>query len=217
MPRLFCFMAIITALTAQKRNANRLNVYLDGSFAFGLETAVAATLKVGQTLTPEQITSLQQQDEVSKAKEKAVQLISRRPRSNAEIEHNLRTKGFDAVVIEQVITRLQEVGLLDDAAFARYWVDQRDTFKPRSHLALRQELQQKGVARPIIEAALQDVDQTAAAQRAAQKQANRYAHLSEEDFRQKLGGFLQRRGFHYEIIQQVINELWDTISREQEH
>ena len=209
-------MGVITSLTVQKRNPNRLNVYLDGVFAFGLATAVATNLKIGQTLSANQITSLQQQDDVSKAKEKAVQLISRRPRSIAEIERYLRSKEYEVTVIEQAVTRLQGVGLLDDEAFARYWVDQRDTFKPRSHLALRQELQQKGIARDIIETAIKDVDQLAAAQRAATKQANRYAHLSQEEFRKKLGGFLQRRGFYYGIIQQVTNELWETISKEQE-
>ena len=216
MPRLFCYMGVITALTTQKRNANRLNVYLDGTYAFSLATAVATTLKVGQTLSPELVTSLQQQDEASKAKEKAVQLISRRPRSIVEIQRHLRNKGYQDQAIEEAVMRLQEVGLLDDEAFARYWVDQRDTFKPRSHLALRQELQQKGVARHIIETAISEVDQTAAAQRVAAKQANRYAHLNKNEFRKKMGSFLHRRGFHYEIIRQVTNELWTTISKEYE-
>ncbi len=207
-------MSVITALTGQKRNPNRLNVYLDGAFAFGLDPAVASTLKIGQTLSAEMITSLQQQDGVSQAKARAVNLISRRPRSVAEVEQNLQKKGFEAFVIEQTVVQLQDVGLLDDEAFARYWVEQREAFKPRSHLALRQELQQKGVNRAIIEAALRDVDQTAAAQRAAEKQARRYTHLTEDEFRNKLGGFLQRRGFHYEIIKQVIDELWEANSHD---
>lgn len=207
-------MGVITALTVQKRNPNRFNIYLDGTFAFGLESALATTLKVGQTLSPEMIASLQQQEAVSQAKARAVRLISRRPRSIAEIEQNLRQKDFEAHVIEQAVARLQEVGLLDDEAFARYWVEQRDTFKPRSHLALRQELQQKGVNRAVIEVALSEVDQTAAAQRAAAKQARRYTHLTEDEFRRKLAGFLQRRGFHYEIIKQVIDEVWETHSHD---
>lgn len=207
-------MSVITALTGQKRNPNRLNVYLDGAFAFGLDSAVASTLKIGQTLSAEMITSLQQQDGISQAKARAVNLISRRPRSVAEVEQNLQKKGFEAFVIEQTVVQLQDVGLLDDEAFARYWVEQREAFKPRSHLALRQELQQKGVDRAIIEAALRDVDQTAAAQQAAAKQARRYTHLTEDEFRNKLGGFLQRRGFHYEIIKQVIDELWEANSHD---
>jgi regulatory protein len=207
-------MGVITALTVQKRNPDRINVFIDEKFAFGLATAVATMLKIGQTVSPELAAFLQRQDDVSKAKERAVQLISRRPRSVAEIERYLRNKDFDDHVIEQAITRLQEVGLLDDDAFARYWVEQRDTFKPRSHLALRQELQQKGVNRAAIEAAVSDVDQTAAAQRAAEKQARRYQHLSEDEFRNKLGGFLQRRGFNYEVIRQVTEEIWNNISQE---
>jgi regulatory protein len=210
----FFVMGVITALTGQKRNSNRLNVFLDGQFAFGLEAAVASPLKVGQTLSPETIASLQQQDAVSQAKVRAVNLISRRPRSVAEIEQNLRKKEFVAEVIEQAVAQLEDVGLLDDAAFAAYWVEQRETFKPRSHLALRQELQQKGVSRAIIDRSLQDVDQTAAAQRVAEKQARRYTQLTEDEVRNKLGGFLQRRGFQYEIIRQVIDELWETNSHD---
>ena len=98
-------MGVITALTVQKRNSNRLNVYLDGTFAFGLEAAVASTLKVGQTLSAEMIASLQQQDAIGQAKARAVNLISRRPRSVAEIERNLRQKGFEDAVIEQAVAR----------------------------------------------------------------------------------------------------------------
>jgi len=205
-------MATITALTAQKRNKDRINVFLDGTFAFGLAAAVATQLKIGQSLTPELITSLQQEDSVEKAKEKALNLITYRPRSVAEVERKLREKGFDEPVITRVVERLQAVDLLDDVAFARYWVEQRETFRPRSRLALQQELRQKGVTRQVIDAALSDLDETAAARRAAQKQLYRWSNLEKYEFKQKLGGFLQRRGFRYEIVREITEELWaDTV------
>jgi regulatory protein len=145
-------MGTITALTAQKRNNDRINVFLDGAFAFGLAAVVAAHLRVGQSLTPATITSLQEEDSVEKAKEKALNFITYRPRSVAEVERKLRDKGFDESVTTRVVERLQAVDLLDDMAFARYWVEQRETFKPRSRLALQQELREKGVARSVIEA-----------------------------------------------------------------
>jgi regulatory protein len=201
-------MGTITALTAQKRNNDRINVFLDGAFAFGLAAVVAAHLRVGQSLTPATITSLQEEDSVEKAKEKALNFITYRPRSVAEVERKLRDKGFDESVTTRVVERLQAVDLLDDMAFARYWVEQRETFKPRSRLALQQELREKGVARSVIEAVLSDVDETAAARRAAQKQLYRWSNLAEAEFRKKLGGFLQRRGFHYEIVREITEELW---------
>ena len=201
-------MGTITALTAQKRNNDRINVFLDGAFAFGLAAVVAAHLKVGQSLTTEMITSLQEEDSVEKAREKALNLITYRPRSVAEVERKLRDKGFDESVTTRAIERLQAVDLLDDMTFARYWVEQRETFKPRSRLALQQELREKGVARSVIETVLSDIDETAAARRAAQKQLYRWSNLAEAEFREKLGGFLQRRGFHYEVVQEITEELW---------
>ena len=209
-------MATVTALTAQKRNKDRVNVFLDGTFAFGLAAIVAAPLRIGQTLTPEMITTLQEGVSYEKAKERAVNFISYRPRSCAEVTKNLKDKGFDEEMITQVITRLEEVGLLNDESFARYWVEQRETFKPRSRIALQQELLQKGISREITDIVLSEVDETSAARRAAQKQLYRWANLPKDEFDKKLGGYLQRRGFYYEIVRQINDELWQEISADRE-
>ena len=86
---------------------------------------------------------------------------------------HLQRKAFDEETIEQVLAYLNGLELLDDVAFAQYWVEQRETFRPRSRYALGQELRQKGISREIVAAALEEVDETAAARRAAEKQANR--------------------------------------------
>ncbi len=209
-------MAKVTALTAQKRNKDRVNVYLDGEFSFGMAAIVAIQLRIGQELTPERITTLLERDSYEKAKDRAINLISLRPRSGREVSRNLKSKGFDEELIQRVITRLQEIELLNDESFARYWVEQRETFKPRSSRALQQELMQKGVSREIIDTVLSDLDETSAARRAAQKQQYKWAHLPEDEFRKKLGGFLQRRGFYYGIVRQISDELWEEISEENE-
>ncbi len=205
-------MATITALTAQKRNADRVNVYLDGEFAFGLALTAAQGLVVGQELSAQDVAALQAQDDVERARDSALRLITYRPRSTAEVRRHLRSKQFDDAVIDQAIERLARVDLLNDAAFAAYWIEQRETFKPRSQLALRQELQEKGLSREIIDQALEMVDETDAARRAAEKQAYRWAALPEDEFRLKLGRFLQRRGFTYDIIKQTTQEVWQDIT-----
>ena len=207
-------MKTITAITAQKRNPNRVNLYLDGEFALGLDAHVAAQLKVGQTITTAELDQLADEETYARAKQSVLGLISRRPRSVREIEQYLRRKAYSEAVQERVCHDLQAVGLLDDEAFARYWVEQRETFKPRSHRALRQELMQKGISRQIITTVLATVDELAAARRAAQKRVHRWGHLPEDDFRAKLGGYLQRRGFHYDIIRQITEELWKAASQE---
>lgn len=202
-------MAKVTALTAQKRNKERVNVFLDGQFAFGLALPLAAGIQVGQILTPEDVARLQAGDTVEQAKQSAYRFLSYRPRSISEVRRNLKKKEYDEGVIEQVIQRLLELNLLDDHAFADYWVEQRETFKPRSLIALRQELAQKGVNRTIIEEALADVDESAAAYRAAESRSRRWQHLPEETFLAKLQRFLQGRGFNYAITRTVARQLWE--------
>ncbi|HUM69267.1 MAG TPA: RecX family transcriptional regulator [Chloroflexota bacterium] len=205
-------MGTITALTTQQRNPNRVSVFLDGEFAFGLAAMTAVSLRIGQTLTAVDIDQLQQADELENAKQSAIRYIGYRPRSIAEVRTHLRNKGFADTAVDLACVRLQEVGLLDDAAFAQYWVEQRETFKPRSQLALQQELQQKGVSREIIGSVLTEVDETDAARQAALKQASRWQRLPEAEFRQKLSSHLQRRGFSYDLIKQIVNESWKELN-----
>ena len=204
-------MPMITALTTQKKHKDRVNVFLDGAFAFGLPFAVAARLKIGQTLVESEIEALQRENTLDKVKNTAVRLISYRPRSITEVRRHLDRKGYEAELIEAVIDQLQMVELLDDTAFARFWVEQRETFKPRSRMALQQELRQKGVSREVIKTALTDLNEMDAARRAATAKTRSWTQLPEPDFRKKLGGFLQRRGFHYGIIKEITDELWQAI------
>lgn len=205
-------MAKITALTRQKRNPNRINVYLEGEFAFGLAAFTAVSLRVGQNLTAQEIEKLQTADAQETAKQAAIRFIEQRPRSKAEVSRHLQKKGFADQAIAHAIERLAAVELLDDLAFARYWVEQRETFKPRSQMALRQELFQKGVDRDTIDTALEPVDDLTSARRLAEKQSRRWQNLAEDVFQAKMAGYLQRRGFPYHIIKQVTAESWETIS-----
>lgn len=205
-------MGKITALTRQKRNPDRINVYLDGTFAFGLAAITAVSLRVGQTLTQDQIDHLKGSDLEEKAKEVALRFIEYRPRSTAETRQHLLKKEYPEDVVERVIERLATVELLNDAAFARYWVEQRQTFKPRSQLAIQQELRQKGLDRQTIDAALETVDESAAAAKAAEAKARRWQNLPQEEFFKKVGSFLQRRGFSYEIVKEVTDSLWEEVN-----
>lgn len=204
-------MPTVTAITPQVRNQDRVNIFLDGRYAFSLAVAAALGLKIGDTLTEGQIAERQAKDSLEKAKDQAIRYIVQRPRSINEIERYLKRKGYDEPQIEQIINRLKELDLLDDSAFAEYWIEQRLTFKPRSQMALRYELQQKGVSRAVMDELLNEVDEVAAAQDAAQRKLNTFRHLPEDQFRAKLGGFLQRRGFRYETIRQVVDDLWREI------
>ena len=197
----------VTALRFQKRKKNRVNVYLDGQFAFGLAAIEAVRLRVGQTLSDEEIARLQRQDGVERAYERALNFLSYRPRSEAEVCRNLHKKDVEDEVVEVVVERLTRAGLLDDREFARYWVENRLQFNPRGARVLRQELWQRGVPASIIADTLAGLDEEVAARKAADAGARRLAHLEPRDFRRKLGAYLARRGFSYAVIETLVEEM----------
>ena len=126
---------IITALTAQKRNTQRINVYLDGEFAFGLTRFVAAWLYLGQELSDEKITELQTEDAREVAYQKALNLLDYRPRTAQEIRQKLQKHEISADNIDYVLERLARSGLLNDQQFAQSWVDNRSEMRPRGRRA----------------------------------------------------------------------------------
>jgi regulatory protein len=198
----------ITALKAQKKNSERISVFLDDEFAFGLYRVVAAWLEVGQEINEEKIRQLQGAEAGEKAYQRALNFLSYRVRSEAEIRRNLQKHDTPDEFIGQVLERLQRNQLVDDLEFAKSWVDNRSEFRPRGRRALNSELRQKGVDQKIIEEVLQDIDEAALAYQAAHKNARKYRKYEWPDFRKKLLGFLARRGFNYSIAAPVVEQVW---------
>jgi len=199
----------ITAITAQKRDQKRVNIFFDGEFAFGISRIVAAWLQVGQNLTDEQISKLISEDQDEVAYQRAIKLITYRDRSIAEIRQSLHQKQIPEEIIENVINRLGENGLLDDKRFANLWIENRNEFRPRSHRMLALELRKKGISEDIISQVLENTTaDEELAHKAAQKQIRRYMTLEWQDFRRKLGSFLARRGFSYETVDLTVHQIW---------
>lgn len=204
-------MRTVTRLVLQKKNKERVNVYLDDEFAFGLALEEAIRLKKGQQLTDEQVEALRHEDEYHRAYMRSLDYLSRRPRSQREIERYLQRKEVSALHIERVVERLTRARLLDDLAFAHYWIENRDAFRPRGPRAIHHELRQKGVDETIIESALatSETDELEGAYRVARKKLPRLRDIQDPwQFQQKLAGYLARRGFGWDVIQQVSERLW---------
>lgn len=204
----------ITAIKQQKRNPDRVSVYLDGVYAFPLAKIVAAWLKVGQTLSPEKLEELRDKDAIEAAYQKALHFLSFRPRSRMEVERNLRKHEVVEDDIQAVIDRLREAKLLDDADFARAWVENRSTFRPRGVYALRAELRQKGLSDEVIEESLSGLPEAELARQAAERKARQLTGLEWPEFRNKLSAHLSRRGFGYELVAEVCRETWQAIHQE---
>lgn len=200
----------ISGLRAQKRNPQRLSVYLDGEYAFGLSRYTAAWLQVGQELTKERIEELLIEDAQETAYQIAVKYIGYRIRTTSEIEKHLDRKGIEQPIINQVIERLTTNRLLDDTSFAHQWIENRNEFRPRAHRVLASELRNKGIRPEIIEDALKDtMPEEKLAYLAAQKRVRRYENLEWNTFYQKMGSYLARRGFSYSIIRPVVEQIWN--------
>jgi regulatory protein len=201
----------VTALTFQKRNRARVNVHLNGRFAFGLAAIEAARLRVGQLLSAQEVAELKERDADEQAYERALNLLSYRPRSMMEISRRLRRADFSSSAVQAALVRLERAGLADDHAFARYWVDNRERFRPRGTRMLRWELRQKGVTDDIIEEVLAGVNEKASASRLASHRAPRLRDLDELTFRQRLSAYLARRGFSYAIVAEVVRTAWEDL------
>ncbi len=199
---------VITRLVARPHQPDRVEVHVDGRYAFVLADVEAAQLRVGQVLSEAEWAELRQKAAETRAFDRAVRLLGLRPRSRFEIESRLRREGLGAAAIGAALARLERLGYLDDAAFARWWVENRMRFSPRGRQALYQELRQKGVARPLIEAALGDFDSDEQAVAAGRRQAARWAHLAPTAFGQKMIAFLYRRGFDADTARRATIRLW---------
>jgi regulatory protein len=202
-------MKKITALAVQKKNSNRVNVYLDGEFAFGVARITAAWLKNGDELSDEKIAQLLAEDAREWAYQQALLFLSYRVRSEKEVRQNLRKHEVPAEVVEETLARLRQAGLVNETEFAQVWVENRNAFRPRSRRALEMELRQKGLDDEAIQTSLANVDEEALAYAAALKRAVRFKNLDWEVFRKKLSEFLARRGFSYATVAPVVSKIWN--------
>lgn len=206
----------VTALTVQKRNRQRVNVFLDGEFAFGLARIVAAWLVVGQEIDDAKIAELKEADGREVAFQQAMSFLQYRPRSEAEIRQNLQRHKVKEENIQHVLQRLRESGLINDVQFAQTWVENRTEMRPRSRRALSFELGQRGVDRQTIDEALTDLDDGEMAYQAAKKRAPKFETLEWKDFRLKMYRYLAQRGFDYESSAQAISRVWEEIQSERD-
>lgn len=200
-------MPVITALEVSQRNANRVKLYLDDKFAMDLPLLEAARLQRGQCLTQAEVDALADDKLIQTAYDRAVHFLSYRPRSSEEVRRYLTKKTMAESTVAVVFDRLQAREYLDDLAFARFWIENRNRFKPMAPRALRYELRQKGIGDEIINSLLSEVDAGDAAYRAAKGRVHRYKGDSRQVFRRKLSGLLRRRGFDMETVNEVLLRL----------
>ncbi len=199
----------------QTGDHERVNVFVDGAFAIGIDLATLQRegLFKGKVLSEDDWARLVRAESDNKAWHAALRLLEARPRAEREIRDRLRRKQFEPEQIDATIARLRDLGLLDDAQFARLWVANRAATSPKGAQALRYELISKGVDRQIageiVEDALDPATEAEMCEQVARKALPRYASSPDRaTFQRKLGGLLQRRGFAWDTVGPVLERLW---------
>jgi regulatory protein len=205
---------IITAITPQEKNAKRVNVFIDGNFAFGLDGMLAAMLYVGKPLSEEEISELLAEDEKTKAYQKAIRYIGIRPRTIAELRHYLQSKSFsEKVILETIEKCLSQQLIEDDERFATNYIESRFQNHPMGGRKLFYELKRLGISEEVIEQKTKDLmpNEKEYARQTIQKLIKRYYGLDKQKFSFRLSQALLRRGFSYDVVREVVQEAWQEV------
>ena len=183
----------ITKLEYQKKDPSRVNVHVDGKFAVGLDLndVVRLGLYVNKEISQQELDSILGDSDFGKKLNSALNFLSFRPRSEFEIRQFFRRKKITD--IEEVVEKLKKLNQINDDEFAKWFIDQRNTFKPKGSRALAMELRRLGIK--------EKVENTLSEVTLAKKALAKY-HGSKDKL--KIQRFLASRGFDWETIENVI-------------
>jgi len=196
----------ITAIKQQVKRQDRYSIYVDEKYLFSFSQLelLNSGIKVGQELSREELAALQNTAVIDKTYDRALNLISHRPRSESEIRDYLRRKDLTDHVTTTVVNRLTERGYLDDSDFAKRWVATRRLLKSTSKRRLAQELRQKRVAGDIIQSVLEgdETDEREVLRELIERKRKQPKYQDNL----KLMQYLSRQGFSYDDIKSVLGE-----------
>lgn len=203
-------MPIITSIKQQKAKG-RVNVYLDDEFSFGidLDNFVLLNLRVGQELTEEEIEKAKNTSDFQKSFDKLLRFAMVRPRSEKEYKDYFKRKNFNDLNHRSFLEKLKHLDLLDDLKFTKWWVDQRQNFKPKTKRILKIELTKKGIVKEIINTVLDEtpVDEEKMAKDLLARKAYKWKGLEPRDARQKMSQYLAGKGFGWDVVEKVTRKM----------
>ena len=212
----------ITALSAQVRNPDRVNVSVDGKYRFSLDISQVIDLgvKIGNEYDEAELAELETESQFGKLYARALEYCLMRPHSAREIRDYLYQKtratkykskktgelkeraGVSQYVADRVFDRLVYKNYIDDETFARYWVENRHQTKGTSQRKLQAELRAKGVESSIIEAALATTERSDQDELAKIIAKKRPKYPDDQKFMQ----YLARQGFSYDDIKTALQQ-----------
>lgn len=201
---------VITAIERMPKRRARVLVCIDDLSDFDVSSAVARShnLKSGRVIDRGEIEAIVAADRQRVALDAAVAMLARRPHSEREVRQRLVRHKCEPALIDATVEKLRAARLLDDAEYARAWTEVRDRFRPRGRRLIVKELRASGVALEVAKAAAEEISDADAAMRVASGRLRSLGQLDYPAFRNRLGAFLQRRGFGWETCRATIDECW---------
>ena len=207
----------ITKLGYQKKDPNRVNVYVDEKYVAGIDINDVVKLGIynGQEISQDELKKIIGESEFGKLFNSALNFLSYRPRSEWEIRHKLKFKTEDGQLIETVIDKLKKIGQVNDVDFAKWYIDQRQTFKPMGRRAVKYELIKKGLINKTINDTLSEQEGQIGDKELAERVAEKFVgRLRKIDYNQenipktknKLQRLLASRGFDWEVIDETVEK-----------
>ncbi|MDL2237280.1 RecX family transcriptional regulator [Christensenellaceae bacterium OttesenSCG-928-K19] len=189
---------VITEVAQGKRNKDRLNIYIDDKFSFAcyIETAVKHRLKKGVEVTQALIDSIREEDGQKYAFDTALKFVSRKMRTQKEIEDKLREKEVDEAQIVYAVGKLIEYGYIDDRHYAELYVS--ELCQKYGVRMIKQKLAQKGIKTELIKEL--PIDAEPALEEHLQKLYRRYEQEEPAKKKQKIIRALLQKGFEYDEI-----------------
>lgn len=204
-------MPVISAIEPSRRREGRFELLVDGKHhaTVSLEMVERLGLRVGQPVEP-LAAELERESGLLATYDRALRMLALRPRASAELRRSLVRKGEPAEHVDATIERLTRAGLLDDGAFARQFARSRSAGTGASRRRIQQELNRRGVARAVTDAAIAEVyedeaiDEGEVAERAARKKLRALGGLDPVVRNRRLFAFLARRGYDTADIRRAI-------------
>jgi len=206
-------MGTITAINSQRRNPNRYSIFIDGEFVLGIDekTVEDMDLRVGKLVDEKDLKKITSQEELNKAQAYALMLLGYRERSLREIKMRMRQKGYEEKLIEKVVKYLKDRNLINDKRFTRLWAESR-LKKGYGSWRIQSELEQKGVNREMADEILKDLYSGINEVQIALDLVEKKRWVSKEPQRltERVSNLLRRRGFSFEVISNVVEEIQKT-------
>jgi regulatory protein len=199
----------VTDIKPQK-NGKRVNVYLDGRFGFGIDLVnlVMLKIKIDSEFSQEEIDAMVKKAELQKVGDKLTEWAILRPRSEKEIQGYLKRKKVPESLHQDLFARMGRLGIIDDAAFAKWWVEQRLTFRSKSKRELVQELRLKGISSDVIDDVLAqtEFDESKSAKKLLEKNAYKWERYEPKMRKRKITEYLSRKGYSWDVIEKITSE-----------